>query len=71
MNNRHRRVAKLKKKELNAAKAKLERQYGVSAEEVVRLTRSFMKDFGRMAEDIRKAVIYLGENLQRSMEKAE
>lgn len=71
MNNRHRRIAKLKKQELNAAKAKLERDYGVSAEEVVRLTRSFMKAFGRMVSDIGKAVTYLGENLQRSMGEKE
>ena len=71
MNNRHRRIAKLKKQELNAAKAKFERDYFVSAEEVVRLTRSFMKAFGRMVSDIGKAVTYLGENLQRSMEDKE
>lgn len=71
MNNRHRRIAKLKKQELNAAKAKFERDYVVSAEEVVRLTRSFMKAFGRMVSDIGKAVTYLGENLQRSMEDKE
>lgn len=71
MNTRHRRVAKLKKQELNAVKAKFEREYGVSAEEVVRLTRSFMKAFGRMVSDIGKAVTYLGENLQRNMEEAE
>ncbi|HAQ7388510.1 TPA: toxin PIN [Enterococcus faecium] len=78
MNNRHRRVAKLRKQELNVAKVKFEREYGVSAEEVVRLTRSFMKDFGQMVSDIGKAVTYLGkavtylgENLQRSMEEKE
>lgn len=71
MNNRHRRVEKLKKQELNVAKVKFEREYGVSAEEVVRLTRSFMKDFGQMVSDIGEAVTYLGENLQRSMEGKE
>lgn len=71
MNNRHRRVAKLRKQELNVAKVKFEREYGVSAEEVARLTRSFMKDFGQMVSDIGKAVTYLGENLQRSMEEKE
>lgn len=71
MNNRHRRVAKLKKQELNVARAKFERDYGVSAEEVVRLTRSFMKAFGRMVSDIRRAVVYFGENLQRNEEDKE
>ncbi|MEB4607833.1 toxin PIN, partial [Enterococcus sp. E4-185] len=34
MNNRHRRVAKLRKQELNVLKAKFEKEYGVSVEEV-------------------------------------
>lgn len=32
MNNRHRRVAKLRKQELNVLKAKFEKEYGVSVE---------------------------------------
>lgn len=50
MNNRHRRVAKLKKKELNAAKAKLERQYGVSAEEAARTVSVLVNEFDRMVK---------------------
>nr|MBY3681515.1 toxin PIN [Enterococcus faecium] len=33
MNNRHRRVAKLRKQELNVLKTKFEKEYGISAEE--------------------------------------
>ncbi|MGG2383276.1 toxin PIN [Enterococcus faecium] len=33
MNTRHRRVAKLRKQELDALKAKFEKEYGVSVEE--------------------------------------
>ena len=71
MNNRHRRIAKLKKQELNAAKAKFERQYGVSTEEAVRLARNIAKSIGQMAEDIRKAFVSLSKNIQRNMEGKE
>lgn len=71
MNDRHRRVAKLKKQELNAAKAKFKNECGISAEEAVRLTRKFVKAFGQMAEDFGKAFASLGKNLQRNMEEAE
>ncbi|EME3514252.1 toxin PIN [Enterococcus faecium] len=37
MNNRHRRVAKLRKQELNALKAKFEKEYGVSVEEAYKV----------------------------------
>ena len=37
MNNRHRRVAKLRKQELNVLKAKFEKEYGVSVEEVYKV----------------------------------
>ncbi len=37
MNNRHRRVAKLRKQELNAQKAKFEKEYGISAEEAYKV----------------------------------
>lgn len=48
MNDRHRRVAKLKKQELNAAKVKLVNEYGICTEEAVRLAREVTKAFGRM-----------------------
>lgn len=71
MNNRHRRVAKLKKQELNSAKAKFKNEYGISAEEAVRLTRKFVKAFGQMVEDFGNAFASLGENLRRNMEEKE
>ncbi|OTN87543.1 toxin PIN [Enterococcus faecium] len=37
MNTRHRRVAKLRKQELNAAKAKFEKEYGISAEDTYKV----------------------------------
>lgn len=37
MNNRHRKVAKLRKQELNAAKAKFEKEYGVSVKEAYKV----------------------------------
>ncbi|HFC9129148.1 TPA: toxin PIN [Enterococcus faecium] len=37
MNNRHRRVTKLRKQELNALKAKFEKEYGISAEEAYKV----------------------------------
>lgn len=37
MNNRQRRVAKLRKQELNVLKAKFEKEYGVSVEEAYKV----------------------------------
>ncbi|MDU1933049.1 toxin PIN [Enterococcus hirae] len=71
MNDRHRRVAKLKKQELNTAKAKFKNEYGISAEEAVRLIRKFVKAFGQMLEDFGKAFASLGKNLRRHMEEKE
>ncbi|WP_422698912.1 toxin PIN [Enterococcus durans] len=50
MNNRHHRVVKLKKQELNAAKANFERQYGISAEEAARSVSVLVNEFGRMVK---------------------
>ncbi|EEV62073.1 toxin PIN [Enterococcus faecium] len=44
MNNRHRRVAKLKKQELNALKAKFEKEYGVSVEEAYNVASQCVAD---------------------------
>ena len=71
MNNRRRRVAKLRKQELNAAKAKFEKEYGISAEEAVRLTRELTKAFGQITENIGNAFVSFGKNLQRNIEKKE
>lgn len=37
MNTRHRRITKLRKQELNALKAKFEKEYGVSVEEAYKV----------------------------------
>lgn len=68
MNNRRRRVAKLRKQELNAAKAKFEKEYGISAEEAVKLAREFTKVFSGMTENIGNAFVSFGKNLQRNEE---
>ena len=54
MNNRHRRVAKLRNQELNVAKVKFEREYGVSAEETYKVASQCVAD---ASDAIRKFVI--------------
>ncbi|EMJ3868218.1 TPA: toxin PIN [Enterococcus faecium] len=44
MNNRRRRVAKLRNQELNVAKVKFEREYGVSAEETYKVASQCVAD---------------------------
>ena len=44
MNNRRRRVAKLRNQELNVAKVKFEREYGVSAEEICKVASQCVTD---------------------------
>ncbi|HCD5065379.1 toxin PIN [Enterococcus faecium] len=44
MNNRHRRVAKLRKQELNVLKAKFEKEYGVSVEEAYKVASQCAAD---------------------------
>ncbi|EGP5557128.1 toxin PIN [Enterococcus faecium] len=44
MNNRHRRLTKLRKQELNAAKAKFEKEYGISAEETYKVASQCVAD---------------------------
>lgn len=44
MNNRHRRVTKLREQELNVLKAKFEKEYGVSAEEVYKVLSRCVAD---------------------------
>ncbi|MFS1046519.1 hypothetical protein [Enterococcus faecium] len=61
-------LAKLRKQELNAAKAKFEKEYGISAEEAVRLTRELTKAFGQITENIGNAFVSFGKNLQRNEE---
>ncbi|HFD1594993.1 TPA: toxin PIN [Enterococcus faecium] len=51
MNNRHRRVAKLRKQELNVLKAKFEKEYVVSAEEAYKVASQCVAD---ASEAIRK-----------------
>lgn len=51
MNNRHRRVTKLRKQELNALKAKFEKEYGISVEEAYKVASQCVAD---ASEAIRK-----------------
>lgn len=65
MNDRHRRVAKLKKQELN--KAKFEREYGVSTEQAIELVDVFVKTIAETAgiifQNIGKAFCNIGTTL--------
>ena len=51
MNNRHRRVTKLRKQELNVLKAKFEKEYGVSVEEAYKVASQCVAS---ASESIRK-----------------
>jgi len=51
MNNRHRRITKLRKQELNALKAKFEKEYGISIEEAYKVASQCVAD---ASEAIRK-----------------
>lgn len=51
MNTRHRRIAKLRKQELNVLKAKFEKEYGVSVEEAYKVVSQCVAD---TSETIRK-----------------
>ncbi|EME3565767.1 toxin PIN [Enterococcus faecium] len=44
MNNRHRRLAKLRKQELNALKAKFEKEYGISVKEAYKVLSQCVAD---------------------------
>lgn len=64
MNNRHRRVAKLRKQELTAAKEKLASEYGVSVEQTIELVDVFVKTIAETAgiifQNIGKAFCNIG-----------
>ncbi|MGG5375990.1 hypothetical protein IGI57_002497 [Enterococcus sp. DIV0213j] len=64
MNNRHRRVAKLKKQELNAAKKRFENEYGIPAEDAVKTVNEFFNTFGKIAEGAGNAIASFGRSLQ-------
>ncbi|MBY3679632.1 toxin PIN [Enterococcus faecium] len=51
MNNRHRRITKLRKQELNVLKTKFEKEYGISAEETYKVASQFVAD---VSDAIRK-----------------
>ena len=51
MNNRHRRITKLRKQELKALKAKFEKEYGISIEEAYKVASQCVAD---ASEAIRK-----------------
>ncbi|HAP9447098.1 toxin PIN [Enterococcus faecium] len=44
MNNRHRRITKLRKRELNVLKTKFEKEYGISAEETYKVASQCVAD---------------------------
>ncbi|XIQ42064.1 toxin PIN [Enterococcus faecium] len=44
MNNRHRRITKLRKQELNVLKTKFEKEYGISAEEAYKVLSQWVAD---------------------------
>ena len=44
MNNRHRRITKLRKQELNVLKTKFEKEYGVSVEEAYKVASQCVAD---------------------------
>ncbi len=67
MNNRHRRVTKLRKQELNVLKAKFERGYGVSAEEVYKVLSQCVADACAFCTNQRE-VLYC-RNAKRSYTK--
>ena len=67
MNNRHRRVAKLRKQELNVLKAKFEKEYGISAEETYKVTSQCVAD---VSDAIRKFGISI-LNDDRKLEETE
>jgi hypothetical protein len=64
MNNRHRRVAKLKKRELNAAKYKFENEYGVSAEDVAKTVDKAFRFLGEAVEGAGNILVSFGRSLQ-------
>lgn len=51
MNNRHRRITKLRKQELNVLKVKFEKEYGVSVEEAYKVASQCVAD---VSDAIRK-----------------
>ncbi|EME7220181.1 toxin PIN [Enterococcus faecium] len=51
MNNRHRRVTKVRKQELNALKSKFEKEYGMSVDETYKVASQCVAD---ASEAIRK-----------------
>ncbi|WP_395533470.1 toxin PIN [Enterococcus lactis] len=60
MNNRHRRITKLRKQELNVLKTKFEKEYGISAEETykvasqcVAIASKAIRKFGILILDIK------------------
>ncbi|OQO68415.1 hypothetical protein BH747_12100 [Enterococcus villorum] len=64
MNDRHRRVLKLRKQELNAAKKKLEKEYGVSVADAVKAIKIFADAVGSAVEAVGNVFTSIGRNLQ-------
>lgn len=75
MNNRHRRVTKLRKQELNAAKEKLASEYGVSTEQVIELVNACFKAvaeiIGTIFQNIGEAFCNIGASLSSAYKEKE
>lgn len=64
MNNRHRRVAKLKQQELNRMKTNFKNEYGISADEMMDLINSLVDSAKDVANGVGKGLESLGKRLQ-------
>ncbi|PEH48916.1 toxin PIN [Enterococcus faecium] len=65
MNNRHRRVAKLKKQELNVLKTKFEKEYGVSVEEAYRVASKFIAGVSRAICELVSSALEALDDIKR------
>ena len=57
MNNRHRRVAKLRKQELNVLKKKFEKEYGNSTEETYKVAGQCVADASDAIRNFRISIL--------------
>lgn len=75
MNNRQRRVTRLKEQELNATKAKLAGEYGVSTEQVIELVNACFKTvvemIGTIFQNIGEAFWNIGASLSSAYKEKE
>lgn len=64
MKNRHRRVTKLKKQELNVAKKKFENEYDIPAEDVAKAVNNAFNFLGGAVEGAGNILVSFGRSLQ-------